>query len=163
MPHLAAELLKAKSGLKMRNVSYRGGAPALTDVIAGHVNLIFVTPVAKSQIDAGKVRPLAAAAHQRLETLPDVPTFAEAGLPLPEISAGAWFGILAPTGTSAEVIARLNQAFNAALNDGSVKEELKRIGLVPNPMSAEEFAAFMREDLSKWPPIIAAAGMRAGE
>ena len=163
MPHLAAELLKAKSGLKMRNVSYKGGAPALTDVIAGHVNLTFVTPVAKSQIDAGKVRPLAVAANRRLETLPDIPTFAEAGLPLPEISAGAWFGVLAPAGTSAEVIARLNQAFNAALDDGGVKEELKRIGLVPNPMSPEKFAAFMREDLAKWPPIIAAARMRAGE
>lgn len=157
MPHLAAELLKAKTGLMMRNISYKGGAPALTDVIAGHVNLIFVTPVAKHHIDAGKVWPLAAAAHERLDTLPNVPTFAEAGLPLPEISAGAWFGILAPTGTPAAVVTKLNRAFSAALNDSSVKEELKRIGLLPNPMSPEKFAAFMREDMAKWPPIVAAS------
>ena len=163
MPHLAAELLKAKTGLKMRNVPYKGGALALNDVIAGHVNLTFVTPVAKPQIDAGKVRALAAAAHGRVETLPDVPTFAEAGLPIPEISAGAWFGIFAPAGTTAEVIARLNQAFNAALADSGVKEELKRVGLVPNPMSPQEFAAFVREDMSRWPAIIAAAGLRADE
>lgn len=163
MPHLAAELLKAKTGLKMRNVPYKGGALALNDVIAGHVNLTFVTPVAKPQIDAGRVRPLAAAAQTRVQTLPDIPTFAEAGLPLPEISAGAWFGILAPAGTTAEVIARLNQAFNAALNDSGVKDELKRVGLVPNPMSPQEFAAFLREDMSRWPPILAAAGVRGEE
>jgi tripartite-type tricarboxylate transporter receptor subunit TctC len=163
MPHLAAELLKAKTGLKMRNVPYKGGALALNDVIAGHVNLTFVTPVAKPQIDAGRVRALAAAAHTRVETLPDIPTFAEAGLPLPEISAGAWFGILAPAGTTAEVIARLNQAFNAALADSGTKEELKRMGLVPNPMSPQEFAAFMREDMSRWPAIIAATGVRGEE
>jgi len=160
MPHLAAELLIAKTGIKMRNVAYKGGAPALTDVIAGHVNLTFVTPVAKAHIDAHKVVPLAAAAKQRVETLPDIPTFAEAGLPLPEISAGAWFGILAPAGTPQSIIAALNRAFNGALDDAGVKEEMKRLGLVPQPMSPEEFAEFVRDDMKKWPPIIAAAGLK---
>ena len=145
----------------MRNVPYKGGAPALTDVIAGHVNLTFVTPVAKPHIDAHKVKPLAVASEKRLETLPDIPTFAEVGLPLPEISAGAWFGILAPSGTPENIIATLNRAFNGALEDRGVREELKRIGVVPKPMSAEEFATFMHEDLKKWPPIIAAAGLGA--
>lgn len=160
MPHLAAELLVVKSGMKVNHVPYRGGAPALADVIAGRVDLLFVTPVAKAQIDSLKVRPIAVASEERLDTLPNIPTFAEAGLPLPEISAGAWFGILAPRGTAEDIVRRLNQAFNAALNDASVREELKRLGLVPRPMSPEEFTAFLREDMKKWPPIIAAAGLK---
>lgn len=161
MPHLAAQLFLVRSGLKMRHVPYRGGAPALTDVIAGHVDLLFVTPVAKGHIDALEIRPLAVASEERLETLPNIPTFAEAGLPLAEISAGAWFGILAPRGTPEDVIRKLNQAFNAALSDAGARDELKRLGLLPRPMTPEQFAAFLREDMKKWPAIIAAAGLKA--
>ena len=161
MPHLAAGLFLMKSGLKAGHVPYKGGAPALADVIAGRVDLLFVTPVMKPQIDALKVRALAVAADERVETLPDIPTFAQAGLPLPEISAGAWFGVLAPRGTPDDIVRRLNQAFNTALNDARVRLELDRIGLVPRPMSPEQFTAFMIDDMSKWPPIISAAGIKA--
>ncbi len=161
MPHLAAELFRSRSGIKMNHVPYKGGAPALTDLIAGHVHLLFLTPVAKTQIDSGAVRALAVAAEERVESVPNIPTFAESGFPLPEINAGTWIGILAPRGAADSIVRKLNQTFNAVLQDAGVREELKRIGLVPKAMTPEEFAAFMRDDMKKWPPIIAAAGISA--
>jgi tripartite-type tricarboxylate transporter receptor subunit TctC len=161
MPHLAAEFFRVRSGINMRAVPYRGGAPALTDVIAGHVHLTVVAPQQKPYIDSGQVRALAVAAEARLETLPDIPTFAEAGLPMPEINAGGWLGILAPAGTPQDIVRRLNGAFNAALQDPGVRGELKAMGFIPRAMTPQEFTAFLREDIAKWPPIMAAAGIRA--
>ena len=161
MPHLAAELFRSRSGIKMNHVPYKGGSPALTDLIAGHVHLLFLTPVAKTQIDSQAVKALAVAAEERVESVPNIPTFAESGFPLPEINAGTWIGILAPRGAPDSVVRKLNQTFNAVLQDTGVREELKRIGLVPKAMTPEEFAAFMRDDMKKWPPIIAAAGISA--
>ncbi len=161
MPHLAAELFRSRSGIKMSHVPYRGGGPALTDVIAGHVELTFVTPVAKGHIEAREVVPLAVASEERLDVLASIPTFAEAGLPLPEINAGAWFGILAPRGTPRDIVRKLNETFNAVLRTPEARHEIQVLGLVPKPMTPEEFGAFMRDDMKKWPPIIAAAGIRA--
>jgi tripartite-type tricarboxylate transporter receptor subunit TctC len=161
MPHLAAELFRSRSGIKMRAVPYRGGAPALTDVIAGHVDLTIVAPLQKPFIDSGQVRALAVGSVERLETLPDVPTFAEAGLPLPEINAGGWLGILAPAGTPGDIIRKLNGTFNAVLRDPVVRDELKALGLIPNAMTPEEFATFLRDEMTRWPPIIVAAGISA--
>lgn len=161
MPHLAAELFRSRSGIRMGHVPYRGGGPALTDVIAGHVDLTFVTPVAKGHIESGEVVALAAASESRLETLPDIPTFDEAGLPLPEIKTGAWFGVMAPKGTPGDVIRKLNETFNAVLQAPDAAAEIKALGLVPKPMTPDEFGRFMREDMKRWPPIIAAAGIRA--
>ncbi len=161
MPHLAAELFRVRSGITMRPVPYRGGAPALADVIAGHVDMTMVTPLVKPTIESGRVKALAVGSQGRLETLPDVPTFAQAGLPLPELNAGAWFGILAPKGTPPDVVRTLNAAYNAALRDTSVREDLKGLGFVPKTMTPEEFAAFLQDDMKKWPAIAAAAGLRA--
>lgn len=159
MPHLAAELFRVRSGIKLRAVPYRGGAPALTDVIAGHVHMTMVTPLAKPNIEAGKVRALAVGSAERLDVLPQLPTFAQAGLPLPEANAGAWFGILAPKGTPADVVRRLNTAFNAALRDDGVRDDLKGLGFVPRTMTPEEFAGFLQDDMKKWPAIVAATGL----
>jgi tripartite-type tricarboxylate transporter receptor subunit TctC len=161
MPHLAAELFRSRSHIKMRAVPYRGGAPALTDVIAGHVDITVVAPLQKPFIDHGQVRALAVGGAERLEALPDVPTFAEAGLPMPEIDAGGWLGILAPRNTPLEVVQRLNAAFNGALRDVGVAAELKALGCVPKPMTPQAFAAFLHDDMAKWPPIISAAGISA--
>lgn len=161
MPHLAAELFRVRSGIKLRAVPYRGGAPALTDVIAGHVHMTMVTPLAKPNIETGKVRALAVGSDERLEVLPELPTFAQAGLPLPEANAGAWFGILAPKGTPAEIVRKLNEAFNAALRDPTVRDDLKALGFVPKPMTPDQFAGFLRDDMKKWPAIVATTGLRA--
>lgn len=159
MLHLAGEVLAAKSGVAMRHVPYRGGGPALTDVVAGHVQLMFATPLVKTNIDSGDVRALAVTGPKRLDTLPDVPTFAEAGFPLPEVDAGAWFGLLAPAGTPKEIVARLNQEFNAALRDPEVRQGLLKLGLEAKGTSPEEFARFMRDEIRRWPPIFKRAGI----
>jgi tripartite-type tricarboxylate transporter receptor subunit TctC len=161
MPHLAAELFRVRSGIKLRAVPYRGGAPALTDVIAGHVHMTVVAPLQKPYIDSGEVRALAVGGEARLETLPDVPTFAEAGLPMPEINAGGWLGILAPAGTPREIVGKVNEAFNTALRDEGIRRELKGLGFIPRVMTPQEFSAFLHEDMAKWPAIIAAAGISA--
>ncbi len=161
MPHLAAELLRVRSGIRIRAVPYRGGAPALTDVIAGHVHMTMVTPLVKPNIELGKVRALAVGSDERLDVLPELPTFAQAGLPLPEVNAGAWFGILAPRGTPDDIVRKLNEAFNAALRDASVRDDLKGLGFVPKPMTPDQFAAFLRDDMKKWPAIVAATGLSA--
>jgi tripartite-type tricarboxylate transporter receptor subunit TctC len=138
---------------------YRGGGPALNDVIAGHVPAMFGTPLAKQNIDKGDVRALAVTGPKRLELLPDVPTFAEAGLPMPEVDTGAWFGLFAPAGTPNDVVALLNREFNAALKDPEVSAALIKMGLVPHGTTPEEFSDFIRTEMQRWPPIFERAGI----
>jgi tripartite-type tricarboxylate transporter receptor subunit TctC len=159
MLHLAGEVFAIKSGIAMRHVPYRGGAPALTDVIAGHVQLMFATPLVRTNIDSGDVRALAVTGPKRLELLPDVPTFAEAGLPLAEVDAGAWFGLFAPAGTPSDIVQRLNREFNAALTDPEVRQGLVKLGLEPKGTAPEEFVRFIRDEIQRWPPIFARAGI----
>jgi tripartite-type tricarboxylate transporter receptor subunit TctC len=160
LPHVAGELFGFKSGIAIRHVPYRGGAPALQDVIAGNVALNFGTPLTKGNIDNGDVRALAVAAPKRIETLPDVPTFAEAGLPIPELDAGAWFGLLAPAGTPKDVVQKLSRHFNDALRRPDVAAALVKIGLTPRGTSPEEFAKFLHEEIERWPPIFQRAGIK---
>jgi tripartite-type tricarboxylate transporter receptor subunit TctC len=157
---LATEVFKLKSGMNVRTIVYRGGGPALSDVIAGHVNAMFGTPVIKQNIDVGEVNALAVSGPTRLARLPDVPTFSDVGLPLPEIDTGAWFGILAPAGTPRDVIDTLNSAFNSALRDPELNSALLNLGMVPRGTSPEEFAAFIRSEIVRWPPIFSASGIR---
>jgi tripartite-type tricarboxylate transporter receptor subunit TctC len=159
LPQLTAELFKSKSGIPIRHVPYRGGAPALNDTVAGHVQLTVGTPVTKPVIDAGKVVALAVAAPRRIETLPNVPTFAEEGLPIPELDGGAWFALLAPAGTPKEVVEKLNHHFNEALKHPAVRDQLDKAGLIARGTSAEEFGRFLREEIARWPPIFARAGV----
>ena len=161
LPHLAGELFKAKSGLALRHVPYRGGGPAFSDVIAGHVNMMFATPVVKQNIEKGDVHALAVSGRQRVKNLPDVPTFTEAGLPLPELDFGAYFGLLAPAGTPQAVIDALARAFNAALDDPEVRSKLDEMGLAPHGSSPAEFAKHLQDETARWPAIFAAAGISA--
>jgi tripartite-type tricarboxylate transporter receptor subunit TctC len=159
LPQLTAELFKFKSGIPIRHVPYRGGAPALNDTIAGHVQLTVGTPVTKPMIDSGKVVALAIAAPERIATLPNVPTFAEEGLPIPELDAGAWFALLAPAATPKDVVEALNRHFNEALKHPPVREQLEKAGLVPRGSTVQEFTTFLREEIERWPPIFARAGI----
>jgi tripartite-type tricarboxylate transporter receptor subunit TctC len=161
LPHLAGELFKSKSGLSLRHVPYRGGGPAFSDVVAGHVNMMFATPVVKQSIDKGDVHALAVSGRQRVKNLPDVPTFAEAGLPLPEIDFGAYFGLLAPAGTPQPVIDALARAFNGALEDAGVRAKLDELGLQPFGSTPDAFAKHLQDETARWPGIFAAAGISA--
>jgi tripartite-type tricarboxylate transporter receptor subunit TctC len=156
---LATEVFKQKSGLDVKTAVYRGGGPALTDVIAGHVPAMFGTPVVRQNLEKGDVRALAVTGPKRISQLPDVPTFVEAGLPMPEVDAGAWFGLLAPAGTPKEVIALLNREFNAAVKDAEVQASLIKAGLIPHGTTPGEFADFIRTEIKRWPPIFQRAGI----
>ena len=156
---LATEVFKQKSGLDVKVAVYRGGGPALTDVIAGHVPAMFGTPVVKQNIDKGDVRALAVTGPKRLDVLPDVPTFTEAGFPMPEVDTGAWFGLFAPAGTPRDVVAVLNREFNAALKDPELSAALVKMGLVPHGTTPDEFADFIRAEMKRWPPIFQRAGI----
>jgi tripartite-type tricarboxylate transporter receptor subunit TctC len=156
---LATEVFKQKSGIDVKAAVYRGGGPALTDVIAGHVPAMFGTPVVKQNVDKGDVRALAVTGPKRLDLLPDVPTFAEAGFPMPEVDSGAWFGLFAPAGTPKDVVAVLNREFNAALKEAEVQVALVKIGLIPHGTTPEAFADFIRGEIKRWPPIFQRAGI----
>lgn len=163
LPHIAGELFSFKSGIPIRHIPYRGGGPALQDVIAGNVALNFGTPLTKGNIDNGDVKALAVAAPKRIDTLPDVPTFAEAGLPIPELDAGAWFGLLAPAGTPKDIVQKLSREFNDALKSPGVADGLRKLGLVARGTTPEEFAKFLHEEIERWPPIFQRAGIKAAE
>jgi tripartite-type tricarboxylate transporter receptor subunit TctC len=157
---LATEVFKIHSGMDVKIAVYRGGGPALNDVIAGHVQAMFGTPVVKPNIDKGAVRALAVSGKKRVALLPDVPTFAEAGLPMPEVDAGAWFGLLAPSGTPKEVVDLINREFNAALKDPELRAAFEKMGLEPHGTTPEEFAGFIAQEIKRWPPVFQRAGIK---
>ena len=143
----------------MVHIAYKGGAPALNDVVAGQVDLMFnVLPSALPQIQAGSVRALAVTGTRRSDTLPDSPTMAEAGLP--GYSAVTWNGILAPAGTPREVVERLNLAIGRALRQPSVVERLRAMGQDVLISTPEEFSRFLADETAKWQRTISSAGIR---
>jgi tripartite-type tricarboxylate transporter receptor subunit TctC len=153
--HLAGELLEDASGVKMLHVPYKGGGPATTDMLAGTVSFMFdMVPAALPYLKPTppKARALAVAAAQRLPQLPDVPTFAELGYKNFEVSN--WFGVIAPKGTPAPVVAQLNDAVNRALRDPDIAERITGQGNVMGGGSAQEFAAFISAETARWAKII---------
>ena len=154
--HLAGELFKLDTGTDIVHIAYKGGAPAQTDVMGGQVQMMFnVLPSALPQIQAGTLRALAVTGRTRSESLPDVPTMVEAGVP--GYSALTWNGLLAPAGTPPDVVARLNDAVVKAMRSPAMKELLAKIGTEPAWDTPEEFAAFLREETAKWSQVIRAS------
>jgi tripartite-type tricarboxylate transporter receptor subunit TctC len=158
-PHLAGELLKYMARIEITAIPYKGGAPALTDLIGGHIPMTFNNiPESIAQIMAGTVRPLGVTTAVRSPVLPDVPTIAEQGLP--GFDTGVWWGVLAPAGLPGEIKAKLARDCIAAVNASAVKARLIALGATPIGGSPDEFAALIRADYEKWGPIIKAAGIR---
>ena len=157
--HVAGELFKFMAGVDMVHVPYRGTTPAVTDLLAGQVQVMFdVTPTALPQITAGKLRPLAVTTAERLGALPDLPTMSEF---LKGYEASAWIGIGAPKGTPAEIITTLNRETNAALADPTIKRRLDEIGALVAPANTTaEFASFIADDAAKWAKVIKSAGIK---
>jgi tripartite-type tricarboxylate transporter receptor subunit TctC len=157
--HLGAELFKQSAGVNMVHIPYKGAALALTDVIGGHVDSMFISaPGAVGQIKAGKVRVLAIASPRRARALPDAPTFAEAGYP--EVVVDTRYGLLAPASTPAGPIARLEAAIAKALAMPDVREQFATLSLDPAPMSPQDYGAFLREEISRWRKVVAAAKLQ---
>ena len=151
--HLAGEMFKLRAGVDMLHVPYRGGAPAVNDLIAGHLKTMFLTPVSGlPHIQAGKLAPLAIAAPARFELMPDVPTMAEAGVPL---EAAYWVGMAAPAATPPAVIAKLERALSEATAAPDVRARLTRMGAVMTPLAPVAFGEFIRADLKAWADFVA--------
>ncbi len=159
--HLNMEMLSSMAGIKLTPVHYRGGAPALTDVIGGHVPMMFISTTLMAQPwKAGQLRALAVGSAKRLPEFPDLPTVAESGLP--GFEAVSWFGLFAPRGTPADVVAKINADVQSVLAEPAFREKV----LGPNyyePItgSPAEFAAFVARDAAKWSKVIKDAKITA--
>jgi len=155
--HLAGELFKAEAKVDIIHVPYKGAAPALQDVIAGHVHMMFATAASVvAHIRDGKVRPLAVTTLKRTAVMPDIPTVDELGLK--GFDATTWHGLVVPAKTPKEVVATLHKATVAALNDASVKAQLGDLGVDIVGSTPEEFAAYIKAEIPKWTAIVKASG-----
>jgi len=155
--HVGGELFKMLAGIDMIHVPYRGGAPALADLIGGQVQVMFSPlPESLGAIRSGQVRALGVASTKRVEGLPDVPTVAET---VPGFEASTWQGIGAPKGTPPEIIERLNREINAALADPKIKGRLADLGSIPTPMSPADFKKLIVAETEKWAKVIRTANI----
>jgi tripartite-type tricarboxylate transporter receptor subunit TctC len=156
--HIFGELLKMMAGLNLVHVPYRGGAPALTDLVAGQVQVYFGQLASSIEyIKAGKLRALAVTTATRSEVLPDIPTVGEF---VPGHEASSWFGIGAPRNTPADVIDRLNREINAGLADPKIKARLTDLGGTVLALSPAEFGKLIADDTEKWGKVIRAANIK---
>ena len=157
--HVAGELFKMMTGVDMLHVPYRGGAPALTDLIGGQVQVMFDTmPASIEHIRAGKLRALAVTTATRLEVLPDIPTVGDF---VPGYEASGWHGIGAPRNTPAEIVDRLNKEINAGLADPKIKARLADLGGTVLAGSPADFGKLIADETEKWAKVIRAANIKA--
>ena len=155
--HLSAELFKSDAKVDIVSVSYKGAAPALQDLIAGHVQVMFATSASVvAFLKAGTLRPLAVTTLKRFSLMPELPTVAELGLP--GFDATTWHGLVAPAGTPRDVIATLNRATVQALRDPDTLRQLHDLGVEVNSSTPEEFAAYIKAEIPKWAAVVKASG-----
>ena len=154
--HMSGELFMSMTGIKMAHVPYRGSSPALTDIMAGTVDVIFDNmPSSIGHIRGGKIRAMAVTTDKRSAALPDVPTVAET---VPGYEASAWFGIGVPKGTPADVIDKLNKAVNDALSDPKMVARLAELGGAPMPGTPADFGKVMTDEVAKWKKVVEFSG-----
>lgn len=157
--HIAGEMFKTAAGVDVTHIPYKGTGPALTDLLPGRIDVMFDVPAALlSHVRSEKLRVLAVAGPKRLAQLPDVPTTAEAGLPGYEVNV--WFGLVAPSGTSSDIVRRLNAEVLKALAGRQVRDALVQEGFEPSGSSPAEFADLIRTDNAKWTRAVKASGAR---
>jgi tripartite-type tricarboxylate transporter receptor subunit TctC len=155
-PHVAGELFKLLTGVEMTHVPYRGDAPALQDLLAGQIQVIFCQlPAAIAHIHSGALRPLGVTTPTRTPLLPDVPTIAETGVT--GFEATSWYGLFAPAGTAPEIVTRLNRETNAALEQPAVKARLAEIATTPLGGTPDDFARYLDADIARWAKVVHAA------
>jgi tripartite-type tricarboxylate transporter receptor subunit TctC len=158
--HLAAALFKTMANVELQHVPYRGAAPAMNDLIAGHVPMLFdnISTVIP-QVRAGSVRALAVASPQRVPSLPEVPTFAEAGLP--DFEASSWFGLVAPSETSPAILTKITADVKIAVALPEVQRRFEETGAQAGAIFARDFGRFLRTERDKWAEVIKASGAQA--
>jgi tripartite-type tricarboxylate transporter receptor subunit TctC len=157
--HVAGELFKTMTGVQMNHVPYRGSAPALTDLLAGQVQVLFDVPTSSIEyIKSGKLRALAVTGATRSELLPDIPTVGEF---VPGYKASNIRGVGAPKNTSAEIVAKLNMEINAALADPKIRARLADVGGTPIPMTPADFGKLIGDETEKWAKVVKFAGIKA--
>lgn len=156
--HLTAELFASMAGVEMLHVPYRGTGPALTDLIAGRIHLMFAPPqTVASAVAAGQVVNLAVTSERRTDLLPGLPTVSESGLP--GYSAVGWFGLFGPRGMPAPLVDRVNADTVRALELPQTRERLAQMGAEPEPMTPDAFAAFVGQDIAKWQRVVRERGI----
>jgi tripartite-type tricarboxylate transporter receptor subunit TctC len=157
--HLAGELFKSMAGIDIVHVPYKGSAPALTDILGGRIDMMFIElSTVLSQIKAGKLRALAVGSEQRNPSLPDVPALAEV---LPGFKATTWFGMVAPPGTPPDIAATLSSAVAAAIREPDVATRLADLSLTAVGDTPQQMAVFLRDERQRWGGVIRAAGVKA--
>jgi tripartite-type tricarboxylate transporter receptor subunit TctC len=158
LPHLIGEMFKAQAGVDIVHVPYKGGAPSITDLVAGNVQMTFEgTSVLLPLIQAGRLRALAVTTPKRIPQLPNVPTMVESGFP--NFVSTSWTGLLAPAHTSPTIIAKLNAAVNEGLKTPELKSALARLSNEPLGGPPQDFTATIKTDTAKWSPIIKSLGL----
>ena len=161
-PQVLGETLKIVTGADIQSVPYRGGAQAIQDMLGGRIDMNFgSTSTLLPLIKEGKLRAMAFTGAKRNAGLQDVPTVSEAGFPQISFNPDAWAGILAPAGTPAAVVGKLNADINESLKSPELRASLAKLGYQAKSMSAQEFAAFIASEMKRWPPIVSAAGLKA--
>jgi tripartite-type tricarboxylate transporter receptor subunit TctC len=157
--HLATELLRLQTGIDVVHVPYKGGAPAITDLLGGRLSFMITNPLeVASNIKAERLRALAVASPKRMPMLPEVPTFAEGGVQ--GYDASVWWGLFAPAKTPKEAVAKLSAETLKALEDAGVREKLSALGAVVDPMGSEPFDRFFRSEIEKWAKVIRTSGIQ---
>lgn len=158
--HLAGELFKSMTGIFMTHIPYRGSGPALLDMVAGNMDVMFDNlPSSMAQIKGGKLKALAVTSAQRSAALPDVPTVEEAGK-LKGFEASSWFGLLAPAGTSPDIVNRIQQEVAKSLNTPAIKEKLLAQGAIPSGNTPAEFTKLIDDEHKKWAQVVKSSGAK---
>jgi tripartite-type tricarboxylate transporter receptor subunit TctC len=156
--HLSAELLSLHTGVKLVNVPYKGGGPALIDVVAGQVNMYFGSmPASLPLVRAGKLRALGVTSLERSGAAPEIPTVAESGFP--GFDAVTWIGMVAPAGLRSGIVQRLHAEVAAILGSADVRERIESLGADPKTAAPDAFAAYIRSEITKWSKVVRDAGI----
>jgi tripartite-type tricarboxylate transporter receptor subunit TctC len=159
-PHMAGELLNARLGVRMNHVPYKGENPALADTLGGQIPIMFGNlPVAVPHVKTGKLRALANTSGKRSPLAPDVPTVAESGFP--DFAIATWYGLLAPAGTPADLVARIQRDAAKAVNQPETRERLVGLGVDIVASTPEEFSRFLREEIARYTKVVKDAGLKA--
>lgn len=158
--HLSGELFKSRTGVFMTHIPYTGSSPALMGMLSGQVDVMYDNlPSALPHIRSGKLKAFAVTSVQRSAAMPELPTIEEAG-PLKGFDASSWFGLLAPVGTPADVVVRLQQETAKALSSPAIKEKLLSQGAIPSGNTPQEFARFIDDEIRKWAPVVKNSGAK---